>query len=55
MSNGGGAVGCGEFDSQRGKSALIYAAMNGHADSMRMLIDVGADKEVKDEVRVGLC
>ncbi len=41
--------------SQNGYTALILAAMNGCAGCARLLLDAGADKEVKDEVRrVGL-
>ena len=37
--------------SQGGWTALIYAAANGRADSARLLIDAGADKNTKDRVR----
>jgi ankyrin repeat protein len=45
----------GKFDSQGGYTALMWAAGNGHADCVRLLIDAGADKEAKDHVRVGRC
>jgi ankyrin repeat protein len=41
----------GESDSQDGDTALIYAADDGHADCVRLLIDAGADKEAKNNVR----
>ena len=44
--------GC-ESDSQGGMTALMCATANGRADCARLLIDAGADKEVKDDVRVG--
>ena len=37
---------------QRGCTALIHAAANGHADCARLLLDAGADKDAKDYVRV---
>jgi ankyrin repeat protein len=37
--------------SQNGFTALICAAENGHADCARLLLDAGADKEVKNLVR----
>ncbi len=40
---------------QNGYTALIEAAHKGHADCVRLLIDAGADKDAKDEVRVGRC
>ncbi len=43
----------GQSDSQDGNTALIRAARKGHTDCARMLIDAGADKEAKDEVRCG--
>jgi ankyrin repeat protein len=46
---------CGESDSQRGTTALILAAVNGRADCARLLIDAGADKEAKNNVRVVRC
>ncbi len=36
---------------QSGNTALIWAAMRGHADCARLLLDAGADTEVKDNVR----
>jgi hypothetical protein len=41
----------GESDSQSGNTALMWAADRGHADCARLLIDAGADKEAKDDVR----
>jgi hypothetical protein len=43
----------GEFFSQSGNTALIWAAVYGRAECVRLLIDAGADKEVKDVVRIG--
>jgi hypothetical protein len=36
---------------QRGATALIFAAVTGHADCVRLLLDAGADKNAKDKVR----
>ncbi len=36
-------------------TALIWAAMNGHAECVRLLLDADVDKEAKDNVRIGLC
>jgi ankyrin repeat protein len=33
--------------------ALIYAAGNGHADCVRLLLDSGADSNARNKVRVG--
>ena len=41
----------GEFDSQTGWTPLISTAAKGHAECARLLIDAGADKEVKNNVR----
>ena len=41
----------GESDSQYGRTALMNAALNGRADCVRLLTDVGADKEARDNVR----
>jgi hypothetical protein len=35
----------------RGFTALMGAARNGHTDCVRLLVDGGADKKLKDEVR----
>jgi ankyrin repeat protein len=43
-----------EFDSQYARTALMCAAAKGHTDFVRLLIDAGADKDVKDNVRVCL-
>ena len=37
---------------QRGCTALIRAAQFGHAECVELLVNGGADKEAKDEVRV---
>ena len=37
---------------QQGSTALIAAAVMGHLDCVRLLIDEGADKEAKNKVRV---
>jgi ankyrin repeat protein len=43
---------CGvEFDLQDGWTALMYAAQDGRAECVRLLINAGADKEAKDNVR----
>ncbi len=36
---------------QEGKTALIYSAISGHADSARLLLDAGADTNAKANVR----
>ena len=35
--------------------ALMHAAAADHADCVRLLIDAGADKDAKSDVRVGCC
>ena len=35
---------------QDGQTALMWAAGSGHAECVRLLLDIQADKEVKDEV-----
>ena len=35
--------------------ALIWAAIEGHADCARLLLDAGADKEAKAKVRRVCC
>ncbi len=43
---------CGvEFDSQRESTALMRAAVSGHVDCVRLLIDAGADKDATSDVR----
>jgi ankyrin repeat protein len=37
---------------QDGDTALIGAAAKGHTDCVRLLIDAGADKDVRTNVRV---
>jgi hypothetical protein len=49
------SIGFGEFDLQWGSTALTCAAEEGHADFVRLLLDTGADKDAKDDVRVGRC
>jgi ankyrin repeat protein len=44
-------VGGGDFNSQGGWTALILAAWNGHADCVRLLIDAGAGKDARNNVR----
>jgi hypothetical protein len=39
---------------QSGRTALIQAAQNGHTDCVRLLVQAGADKDAKDNVRVSL-
>jgi hypothetical protein len=39
-----------EFFSQIGDTALIQAAFEGHTDCVRLLVEVGADMEAKDNV-----
>ncbi len=36
---------------QSGKTLLVYAATNGHADCARLLLDAGADANAADNVR----
>jgi hypothetical protein len=45
---------CGTFGSyaQDGRTALMRAANNGHADCVRLLLDAGANKNAKDRVCV---
>jgi ankyrin repeat protein len=38
-------------DSQYGKTALMLAAEDGHADCVLLLIDAGADTEARTPVR----
>ena len=38
--------------SPSGRTALMRAAVGGHADCARLLIDAGADKDAKSRVRV---
>jgi ankyrin repeat protein len=41
-----------KFHLQDGLTALIFAAIYGKIESVRMLLQVGADKDAKDAVRV---
>ena len=41
----------GDFNSQDGATALIWAAEMGRADCVRLLIDAGADKDAENNVR----
>ncbi len=45
---GGGTL---EMHAQNGRTALFYAAIKGHAECVRLLLDAGADKEAKNNVR----
>jgi ankyrin repeat protein len=36
---------------QNGRTALFYAAIKGHAECVRLLLDAGADTEAKNNVR----
>ncbi len=40
---------------QSGKTALVVAAQRGHFDCVRLLLDAGADANVKNKVRVLFC
>ncbi len=44
-------VACGNMHAQGGYTALICAAIHGHADCVSLLIDAGANKEAKTNVR----
>ena len=37
---------------QDGSTVLIHAAANGHTDSVRLLLESGADMEAKNDVRI---
>jgi ankyrin repeat protein len=41
---------CGESVSQDGETALICAAIFGRIDCVRLLVEIGADKDVKNNV-----
>jgi hypothetical protein len=43
------------FVSQEGRTALMWAAMNGHTEAVKALIENGADVKVKDKVRLRYC
>ena len=57
---GGGGDGIGTFGtlthtlSQGGWTALMRAAIEGHADCVRLLLDAGADMDAKHNVRASL-
>ena len=36
---------------QKGITSLMFAAINGHAPVVKLLLDAGADKNAKDKVR----
>jgi ankyrin repeat protein len=38
--------------SQHGQSALLCAALTGHADCVQLLLEAGANKEARGNVRV---
>ena len=40
------------FDIQGGYTALIYSAMYGHSECVRLLVESGANKEAKTDVRI---
>jgi hypothetical protein len=40
-----------EYDAQDGSTALMNASWKGRADCVRLLIDAGADKEARNNVR----
>ena len=44
---------CGQY-AQWGRTALIHAAELGHLDCARLLLDAGAVKEAKDNVRASV-
>jgi ankyrin repeat protein len=43
------------FVSQEGRTALMWAAMNGHTEAVKALIDKGADKDATEKVRRRCC
>jgi ankyrin repeat protein len=43
------------FVSQEGRTALIWAAMNGHTEVVKALIEEDADVEAKEKVRRRCC
>ncbi len=46
-------VGLDESDSQKGGcTALVFAAQEGHADCVQLLLDAGANKEATGDVRI---
>ncbi len=56
---GCGTVAAYSHQTQSGRTALIFAAQNGHAECVRLLLEVGADKDAVDNVRgvilMGVC
>ncbi len=49
------ALCCGDSDSQDEYTALLLAAREGHANCLRLLLDAGADKDVKSKVPIIRC
>jgi hypothetical protein len=45
----------GGFESQHGNTALICTALQDQLDCARLLIDAGADKEARNDVRIDRC
>ena len=39
---------------QKGRTAMIQASEEGHADCVHLLVDCGADKDAKDDVHVAI-
>ena len=47
-----GAVTCGPATSQGGGTALLWAAQGGHKNTVKLLLDRGADLEAKNNVKL---
>jgi hypothetical protein len=45
------SVSCGKSESQRGWTALMRAAENGRFECVRLLLEAGADKDARTNVR----
>jgi ankyrin repeat protein len=43
------------YVSQEDRTALIWAAMNGHTEVVKALIEKGADLDAKEKVRCRCC
>jgi hypothetical protein len=43
------------FVLQEGRTALIWASINGHTEAVKALIEKGADVDAKDKVRRRYC